>query len=45
MRFAISQNVMGLPAVHLFSKGTKVFEISGSIDMQKLEEKIIEAVE
>ncbi len=40
MRFAISQNVMGLPAVHLFKGGEKIFEKSGSIDLDELEEQI-----
>jgi thioredoxin 1 len=43
MRFAISQNVMGLPAVHLFKNGEKVFEKSGAIDLTELEDAIAQA--
>jgi thioredoxin 1 len=44
MRFAISQNVMGLPAIHLFKNGEKVYEKSGTVDFAELEEQIIQAI-
>jgi hypothetical protein len=44
MRFAISQSVMGLPAIHLFKSGTKVFEMAGEVDLVKLENEILKII-
>jgi len=40
MRFAISQGVMGLPTIHLFQGGERIFAVSGAVDFQELEKQI-----
>jgi thioredoxin 1 len=44
MRFAISQNVMGLPSIHLFKNGEKIYEKSGSVDLKEIEDQIIKNI-
>ena len=44
MRFAISKNVMGLPAVHIYKDGEKIYEASGEVDLDELEENINKAI-